>query len=76
MHGKASIILKSEALSKVYVLLDLLQWLATNPFGYRIPPIARDNTASLEFSIFERVGSTDKAAGDIDTKDEDVPCGD
>jgi len=54
MHGKSTIFTKAEAMVQVHVLLDLLEWLAANPFGYRIPPINRDNIAILQFRTVEK----------------------
>jgi len=53
MHGAGRLSSRTETIGYMTVLLDTLDWLRTNPFNFFIPPIARDNIASLNFSRHE-----------------------
>jgi hypothetical protein len=68
MHGSARIRSKSQVMADMNVLLDVLQWLASNPFGYNVPKIDRENTASLKFTVADRTASPAEA------NDKDAPA--
>lgn len=64
LHGSARLG-RVDTISKIDALLDTIDWLAANPFGYVVPKLPELFAASLDFNIFRKPPGEPTVASDV-----------